>query len=115
MPLNKEAIISVLSKIVLPNQSKSVINQGLVTNIQVFKDSVDLDFSVSNPTLQYKKMIEEKISTIFRKEISAEIHEVDLSNIPDEIKILSPYDQYPSLVDRELVLQNSRVKLEKQV
>ena len=49
---------------------------------------------------------------IKEKEISAEIHEVDLNNIPDEIKILSPYDEYPSLVDRELVLQNSRVIIE---
>ena len=49
---------------------------------------------------------------IKEKEISAEIHEVNLQDIPDEIKILSPYDQYPSLVDRELVLQNSRVIIE---
>tara|TARA_Y100000389_G_scaffold166182_1_gene170773 strand:- start:4070 stop:4687 length:618 start_codon:yes stop_codon:yes gene_type:complete len=49
---------------------------------------------------------------IKEKEISAEIHEVDTENIPDEIKIISPYDQYPSLVDRELVLQNSRVIIE---
>ena len=49
---------------------------------------------------------------IKEKEISAEIHEVDLNDIPDEIKTLSPYDQYPSLVDRELVLQNSRVIIE---
>ena len=49
---------------------------------------------------------------IKEKEISAEIHEVDLHSIPEEIKILSPYDEYPSLVDRELVLQNSRVIIE---
>ena len=49
---------------------------------------------------------------IKEKEISAEIHEVDINNIPEEIKILSPYDEYPSLVDRELVLQNSRVIIE---
>jgi RNA polymerase-associated protein len=49
---------------------------------------------------------------IKEKEISAEIHEVDTNNIPDEIKVISPYDQYPSLVDRELVLQNSRVIIE---
>ena len=49
---------------------------------------------------------------IKEKEISAEIHEVDLNTIPEEIKILSPYDEYPSLVDRELVLQNSRVIIE---
>ena len=49
---------------------------------------------------------------IKEKEISAEIHEVDINNIQEEIKILSPYDEYPSLVDRELVLQNSRVIIE---
>tara|TARA_Y100000768_G_scaffold387987_1_gene381328 strand:+ start:1282 stop:1899 length:618 start_codon:yes stop_codon:yes gene_type:complete len=49
---------------------------------------------------------------IKEKEISAEIHEVDVNNIPDEVKTISPYDQYPSLIDRELVLQNSRVIIE---
>ena len=36
---------------------------------------------------------------IKEKEISAEVHEVDTNNIPDEIKVISPYDQYTSLVD----------------
>ena len=49
---------------------------------------------------------------IKEKEISAEVHEVDTNKIPDEIKAISPYDQYPSLVDRELILQNSRVIIE---
>jgi len=49
---------------------------------------------------------------IKEKEITAEIHEVDFNNIPEEIKVISPYDLYPSLVDRELVLQNSRVIIE---
>ena len=49
---------------------------------------------------------------IKEKEISAEVHEVDTNNIPDEIKVISPYDLYPSLVDRELILQNSRVIIE---
>tara|TARA_B100001113_G_scaffold59229_1_gene44746 strand:+ start:5142 stop:5759 length:618 start_codon:yes stop_codon:yes gene_type:complete len=49
---------------------------------------------------------------IKEKEISAEVHEVDVNDIPNEIKSISPYDQYPSLVDRELVLQNSRVIIE---
>ena len=49
---------------------------------------------------------------IKEKEISAEIHEVELNAIPEEVKVLSPYDEYPSLVDRELVLQNSRVIIE---
>jgi len=49
---------------------------------------------------------------IKEKEISAEVHEVDTNNIPDEIRAISPYDLYPSLIDRELILQNSRVIIE---
>ena len=49
---------------------------------------------------------------IKEKEISAELHEVDLDNISDEIKSISPYDDFPTLVDRDLVLQNSRVIIE---
>ncbi|MBU91910.1 MAG: stringent starvation protein A [Rhodobiaceae bacterium] len=49
---------------------------------------------------------------IKEKEISAELHEIDLNNISEEIKDISPYDDFPTLVDRELVLQNSRVIIE---
>ena len=49
---------------------------------------------------------------IKEKEISAELHEVDMKNISEEIKFISPYDDFPTLVDRELVLQNSRVIIE---
>tara|TARA_B100001778_G_C18534389_1_gene605213 strand:+ start:39 stop:653 length:615 start_codon:yes stop_codon:yes gene_type:complete len=49
---------------------------------------------------------------IKEKEISAELHEIDISNISEEIKTISPYDDFPTLVDRELVLQNSRVIIE---
>ena len=49
---------------------------------------------------------------IKEKEISAELHEVDINEISEEIKFISPYDDFPTLVDRELVLQNSRVIIE---
>ena len=49
---------------------------------------------------------------IKEKEISAELHEIDVSDISEEIKSISPYDDFPTLVDRELVLQNSRVIIE---
>ena len=49
---------------------------------------------------------------IKEKEITAELHEIDISNISEEIKSISPYDDFPTLVDRDLVLQNSRVIIE---
>tara|TARA_B100000929_G_C15422593_1_gene391882 strand:+ start:331 stop:945 length:615 start_codon:yes stop_codon:yes gene_type:complete len=49
---------------------------------------------------------------IKEKEISAELHEIDINNISEEIKFISPYDDFPTLVDRDLILQNSRVIIE---
>ena len=49
---------------------------------------------------------------IKEKEISAELHEIDVNDISEEVKSISPYDDFPTLVDRELVLQNSRVIIE---
>jgi RNA polymerase-associated protein len=49
---------------------------------------------------------------IKEKEISAELHEINIDNISEEIKAISPYDDFPTLVDRDLILQNSRVIIE---
>ncbi len=49
---------------------------------------------------------------IKEKEIAAELHEVDTNNLTEELKIISPYNDFPTLVDRELILQNSRVIIE---
>ena len=49
---------------------------------------------------------------IKEKEISAELHEIDVNDISEEVKSISPYDDFPTLVDRDLVLQNSRVIIE---
>ena len=49
---------------------------------------------------------------IKEKEIAAELHEVDINNLLEEVKIISPYNDFPTLVDRELILQNSRVIIE---
>ena len=46
---------------------------------------------------------------IKEKEISAELHEIDINNISEEIKSISPYDDFPTLVDRDLILQNSDI------
>ena len=49
---------------------------------------------------------------IKEKEIAAELHEVDINNISEEVKLISPYNDFPTLVDRDLILQNSRVIIE---
>jgi len=58
MNLNKEQIIEVLSKVVLPDGSNNIIQSGSLKNLQIFGKDIELDLEITNPTLQYKKKIE---------------------------------------------------------
>ncbi len=46
------------------------------------------------------------------KDITHEIIQVDLKKLPEDLIDLNPYGSVPTLVDRELVLYNSRVIME---
>jgi RNA polymerase-associated protein len=46
------------------------------------------------------------------KKISAEIEFIDLDEPPEDFMDLNPYGTLPALVDRDLVLQNSRIIME---
>lgn len=46
------------------------------------------------------------------KDITVEIHDVDMDNLPEDLIDLNPYATVPTMVDRDLVLYNSRVLIE---
>ncbi|MCH7882038.1 MAG: glutathione S-transferase N-terminal domain-containing protein [Proteobacteria bacterium] len=46
------------------------------------------------------------------KDIAVEIHDVDTDNLPEDLLDLNPYATVPTMVDRDLVLYNSRVLIE---
>ena len=46
---------------------------------------------------------------MFEKDITVEIEDVDPDNKPDDLLHLNPYNTVPTLVDRDLVLYDSRV------
>jgi len=46
------------------------------------------------------------------KDIAVEIHDVDVDNLPEDLIDLNPYATVPTMVDRDLVLYNSRVLIE---
>ncbi len=60
--INKTSVLSALSKITLPNEGKSIVDSGAIKNIQIFGDEVELDMEIKNPTLQYKKRVENDCS-----------------------------------------------------
>ena len=46
------------------------------------------------------------------KGVSVDVVDVDPKNIPDELSEINPYNSLPTLVDRELVLYESKVMME---
>lgn len=46
------------------------------------------------------------------KDITVEIYEVDMDNLPEDLLDLNPYATVPTMVDRDLVLYDARVLIE---
>ena len=58
LDLNKLNIKEVLKKVIFPTTDKNFIDLGVILNTQLFGNEVVLDIEISNPTLQFKKRIE---------------------------------------------------------
>ena len=58
LDLNKQNIKLVFKKVIFPTTDKNFIDLGVILNIQLFGNEVVLDIEISNPTLQFKKRIE---------------------------------------------------------
>ena len=58
LDLNKKNIKEVFKKVIFPTTDKNFIDLGVILNIQLFGNEVVLDIEISNPTLQFKKRVE---------------------------------------------------------
>ena len=69
MKITKEAIFDALKKISLPGEGKNIIDRGIVTNVMIFGDQVDIDLQLGNPSLQARKKLEVTILKTIHKEV----------------------------------------------
>ena len=97
MDLTKNNIKKTLEKINMPGHSENIVSAGILKNIQVFGDKVDIDIVVTNPALQARKKLEVDIMKIIHDDIyeKAKINintkvELPKENENDENKIDSP-------------------------
>jgi len=58
MKITRANIEKLLSNVFIASQSKNIIESGEVKNIQIFGNDLELDISIQNPTLQFKKKVE---------------------------------------------------------
>jgi ATP-binding protein involved in chromosome partitioning len=73
MSFKKQDIYTALETITAPGEGKSLIENNNVTNVVIFGDEVNVDVTISNPTLQAKKKIEAEITKAIKTTISKNI------------------------------------------
>ena len=73
MSFNKQDIYKALETITAPGEGKSLIENKNVTNVVIFGDEVNVDVTISNPTLQAKKKIELEITKAIQTNVDENI------------------------------------------
>ena len=69
MDLNKKNIIKTLEKITFSGETDNIVSSGVLQNVQVFGDQVDIGLLVNNPALQARKRLEVDIMKIIHSDI----------------------------------------------
>jgi ATP-binding protein involved in chromosome partitioning len=91
MNLKKEDIQHALSHVITPGSDRDIVATGALKNIQVFGSEVDVDVTISVPTLQAKKKLEVDIlktihDRVFEKAVVKVNIKVEKPETPPEIK-----------------------------
>ena len=73
MSFNKQDIYKALETITAPGEGKSLIEGNNVKNVVIFGDEVNVDVTISNPTLQAKKKIEAEITKAIQTHVNSKI------------------------------------------
>ncbi len=78
MSFKKEDIYKALETITAPGEGKSLVENKNITNVVTFGNEVEVDVTISNPTLQAKKKIETEIAkaitTIVGEQITVKVN-----------------------------------------
>ena len=83
MKITKNAVLSALKKISVPGEGENIIDKGVVNNVMIFGDQVDIDLQLENPSLQARK----KLEVTILKAIHEQVYEKAKINI--NIKVVS--------------------------
>ena len=70
MSFKKEDIYKALDTITAPGEGKSLVENKNITNIVVFGNEIEVDVTISNPTLQAKKKTEAEITKVIKANVS---------------------------------------------
>lgn len=84
MKITKEAVYNALKTISLPGEGENIVDKGVVSNIMIFGDQVDIDIQLNNPSLQARK----KLEVTILKTVHEQVYEK--AKIKVNVKVVTP-------------------------
>ena len=84
MKITKEAVLSTLKTISLPGEGESIVDKGIVSNLMIFGDQIDIDILLENPSLQARKKLEVTILKTLHEQV------YEKAKIKINIKVVTP-------------------------
>ncbi|MDA0985941.1 MAG: Mrp/NBP35 family ATP-binding protein [Bacteroidetes bacterium] len=84
MRITKQAVIESLKTISLPGEGGNIVDQGVVSNIMIFGDQIDIDLQLQNPSLQARKKLEVTILKTLHEQV------YEKAKIKINTKVLTP-------------------------
>lgn len=97
MNIQKKQIQEALKSVKVKGDDKSLIENGLVTNIVVFGDEVNIDITIHNPTLHAKKQVEVDILKAVHEQVYAK------AKIKVLVKVEAPKQENSNLIRGEKI------------
>jgi len=73
MSFKKQYIYNALETITAPGEGKSLVENNNIKNVVIFGDEVNVDVTISNPTLQAKKKVEAEITKAIKTNVDEKI------------------------------------------
>ena len=71
MKFTKKEVEQALKTITAPGAEKNLLESGVISNLMIFGDQIDLDVRLQNPTLQARKKLEVTIMQVIHEKVYA--------------------------------------------
>jgi ATP-binding protein involved in chromosome partitioning len=84
MKITKQDVWNALKTISLPGEGENIVDRGVVTNLMIFGDQIDIDLQLDNPSLQARK----KLEVALIKTLHEQVYEK--AKVKVNIKVVAP-------------------------
>jgi len=84
MNITKQDVWNALKTLSLPGEGENIVDRGVVTNLMIFGDQIDIDLQLDNPSLQARK----KLEVALIKTLHEQVYEK--AKVKVNIKVVAP-------------------------